>query len=225
MFDFFDAMRRAGGGPPFDDLARRFGISPEEVQRAVETLVPAFTAGMQRAAADPMGWSALASAMAPGRGSRFYDSPSQGSSPDGDRQAQELLGRIFGSPEVARSVAQHAASMAGVGTDIMNRMMPVVASMMMSGLAQFGAAGQGPGATQDAAKDAMRSFETMMRGMLGGAAPSEHPGEGAAAGAAPDNPFDAWTRMVQSGREVHDQQLKAWQNVLDSFWGAPRGRA
>jgi hypothetical protein len=51
-----------------------------------------------------------------------------------------ILGHIFGSKEVSRSVAGQAAQQSGIGTDIMKQMLPIVATMVMGSLSRNTAA-------------------------------------------------------------------------------------
>ena len=47
--NLFDMMRSAGGGDAASALASQFGLTPEQVTKAVEAFAPAFSAGLKRA--------------------------------------------------------------------------------------------------------------------------------------------------------------------------------
>lgn len=59
-----------------------------------------------------------------------------------------ILGQVFGSKDVSRAVAGRAAEQTGIGADILKKMLPVVATMVMAGLSKQNAAlpAQGSGA-------------------------------------------------------------------------------
>ncbi len=55
-------------------------------------------------------------------------------SPGGVADGNGILGHLFGSKEVSRAVADHAAQATGIGQDILKQMLPALASMVMGGL-------------------------------------------------------------------------------------------
>ena len=40
MFNLFDIMRGAQGGAAIDSMARQFGLTPNQVERAMQALLP-----------------------------------------------------------------------------------------------------------------------------------------------------------------------------------------
>src|SRR5690606_4460994 len=53
----------------------------------------------------------------------------------GVAEGNAILGRSFGTPEVSRAIADHAAAVTSIQTDVLKRMMPAVAALLMGGLA------------------------------------------------------------------------------------------
>ena len=68
---------------------------------------------------------------------------------DTTQDGSSILGHVFGSKDVSRAVAGRAAEQTGIGADVLKKMLPVVATMVMAGLSKQKtevAVEQGPGA-------------------------------------------------------------------------------
>jgi hypothetical protein len=114
-------------GMDIGSLAARFGISPDQATSAVGSLVPAVAGGMQNRAADG-GLDTVASA------GHAIGEPDTASGND-------ILGHVFGSKDVSRQVADHAAGQSGVSSTVVKAMLPIVAAMVAKHFAQNGGAG------------------------------------------------------------------------------------
>ena len=55
-------------------------------------------------------------------------------SPQGVAEGNGILGHLFGSKDLSRAVADQAAQATGVGQEVLQQMLPVIASMIMGGL-------------------------------------------------------------------------------------------
>jgi hypothetical protein len=179
MFNLFELMQNAHRGSAMDDMARQFGISPDQVRRTMEALLPAFAMGLQRRAAQPDGFAQLAAMMGSGQYARFFDGWNAASAGEASRQGEDVLARLFGSKDISRAVASQAELMSGVSAEIVKRMMPLTAATLMGGLAR---SAQNQGLT-----DVFARFAEMARG-VGQPAP--------AASANPPDPFSAWAAMA-----------------------------
>jgi hypothetical protein len=137
MLNWFDLMRQAQGGMGLDNVSRQFGLTPEQTNAAVAALMPAFAMGLQRAATDPGSMAQLFRVMTGGHFPSFWESPSHAFTPQAQREGKHLLDQIFGSDEASRRVAHQAASFSGVGVDVLQQIMPLVAGIMAGGLARL----------------------------------------------------------------------------------------
>jgi len=63
--------------------------------------------------------------------------------PETTDAGNNILGQLFGSKEVSRSVASRASANTGIGADILKQMLPVVATMVMSGMSKQQNSSQG----------------------------------------------------------------------------------
>jgi hypothetical protein len=53
---------------------------------------------------------------------------------EAETQGGAAIDQIFGTPEISRQVAAHAAVLSGVPTEVLMRMQPILAAMIMGGL-------------------------------------------------------------------------------------------
>ncbi len=118
-------------GVDVGSLATRFGLSPEQTNAALGSLMPAVAGGMQKRAEDG-GLDAVANA---------GDSMGEPDTAAGN----SILGQIFGGKDVSRQVADHAAGQTGVSSTVIKAMLPIVAAMLAKHVAQSGGAGGGMG--------------------------------------------------------------------------------
>ena len=164
-------------------IARQFGLSQAQAQEAIEALVPAFSQGLKRNAADPYGIGAFLGAMSTGQHAKYYEDAANAFSQQGIAEGNGILGHLFGSKDVSRAVAAQAAQATGLGQDLLKQMLPVLASMIMGGLFK-----QTTGQMQASASGNPLT-EIMEQMMRGGGARMPHP-EAPQPGANPfDNPF------------------------------------
>jgi hypothetical protein len=137
MINWFDLMRQAQGGAGLENFSRQFGLSPQQTSAAIASLMPAFAMGLQRAAMNPATMAHLFQAMARGPFPAFWDSAAQAFTPQARNEGEHLLDQIFGSDEVCRRVAHQAAAFSGVGVDILQQMLPLLAGIAAGGLTKM----------------------------------------------------------------------------------------
>jgi hypothetical protein len=101
--------------------------------------VPALSAGLRQNLQTPDGLSGLVGALA-GRGhQRYLDDP--GVLGDAETVADNgILGHILGSKDVRRRVAADAGAQTGLSPDVLKRMLPLVATLVMAAMSRQSAA-------------------------------------------------------------------------------------
>jgi hypothetical protein len=134
MPSLFDVLAQAQNGNGMEALARQFGLSQQQTQSAVEALLPAFSQGLRRNTADPYGLGAFMTAMASGQHAKYFEDASRAFSQQGVDEGNGILGHLFGSKDLSRAVASQAAQATGVSQQVLQQMLPAIASMMMGGL-------------------------------------------------------------------------------------------
>ena len=188
MVNLFDILQTAQQGRGFSHLSREFGLTPAEMQRALAAILPAFSVGLNRSLYDPTAFGQVIDLMVSGRYAPFFDGAG---GPDAARAGTDALLRFFGSPETTRRVAEQGAAAAGIGADIMQRMLPMVAATLVGGLvrhASLEGIGDLLGQWSQAFHRAHAATLTADR-RRAAAAPAPHPGA---------NPFDLWSSMLLS---------------------------
>ncbi|MEP9385920.1 DUF937 domain-containing protein [Mesorhizobium sp. KR9-304] len=177
--NLFDMLANAQNGQGMEMLARQFGLSQQQTQAAVEALLPAFSQGLKRNASDPYGVGAFMTAMASGQHARYFEDAQNAFTPQGMQEGNGILGHLFGSKDLSRAVAAQAAQATGIGTQVLQQMLPVIASMIMGGLfkqstnqlnpasqaAGFGGSGN---PLQEIIEQMMRQGTAMGGGAMGG---------------------------------------------------------
>lgn len=122
--NLFDLLAQSQGSNGLASLGKQFGLSPQQTQSAVEALLPAFSKGFQQTAATPQGLGSLLTMLAGGQ------------SLQGTDVGNGILGQLFGSKDLSRAVAAQASQASGVGQDVLKKMLPALATMLMGGLAK-----------------------------------------------------------------------------------------
>jgi hypothetical protein len=134
MSDVESILASAQGGQLISNLAQRFGLSDEQIERAIQALTPAQTIGLNRAAEEPQVFEKTVSALAGASRYSFFDEPSAAESEDSVEIGRDLVHHLFGSPAETGQVLQAAAQQSGVRPDILGQLLPVLASVLLSGL-------------------------------------------------------------------------------------------
>lgn len=126
----------AQGGAMVEKLAGQFGLDNNQAQAALAQLVPALGKGVSSNVAQPGGLSGLIGALTNGNHARYLDDAAQLSNPDTVNDGNAILGHLFGSKEVSRQVASRGAAKTGLSDDVLKKMLPVVATMVMGALSK-----------------------------------------------------------------------------------------
>ncbi|MBB4288581.1 hypothetical protein GGE16_000597 [Rhizobium leguminosarum] len=134
MLPLFDMMMQAQNGAAMEAIARQFNLAQEQATKAMAALMPAFSAGLKRSTSNPYDFVGLMQAVASGNYARYFEDMSRAFTPEGISDGNNILAQLFGSKEVSRAVAAQAAQMTGIGQDIYQRMLPVLADTLMGGL-------------------------------------------------------------------------------------------
>ncbi|GAA2149709.1 uncharacterized protein DUF937 [Humibacillus xanthopallidus] len=130
------------GQVPLQQLASQWGVDESEVEQAVQTALPALLGGLQANAHDPAGAQSLASALADHQGTTVS------SLADVDEQdGQKIVGNIFGdnTDQVMSQLGGVGSGIGGSGSagSIVQKLLPILAPIVMSWLANK--IGQGGG--------------------------------------------------------------------------------
>jgi len=121
-----DIITQAGGSGAIEQIGARVGLTPAQTRSAAAALLPVFAGGLKRQSGSAdLGGLLRQSGLAPGA------TPTEATASMGN----EILGQIFGSKDVSRTVAANAAASTGIGVDQLKALLPLLASLSAGALA------------------------------------------------------------------------------------------
>lgn len=134
--NILEAVLNAQGGAAAREAGRSVGLSQEQTNAALTALVPALAAGLQRNATQQGGLDALLGALGGGAHALYVDQPSMLGRQETVADGNGILGHILGSKDVSRAVATQASAQTGIGEDVLKRLLPIAATLVMGSLAK-----------------------------------------------------------------------------------------
>ena len=188
-----DVLRQMGG---LQSMARDLGVTESQAAAGAQALLPAILGGFKKQAqAQPSGLEGLGGLLGQLGGGGLLDNV-LAPAPTDVARGDDVLGQIFGSRDVSRTVAQDAAGRSGLDPALLKRMLPILAMMVAGymakrqGGAQAGAGGAGGG------------LGDLLGGLLGGGRAAGAPTQAGGGGLADmldmnndGNPLDDIIRM------------------------------
>lgn len=224
MLPLFEMLMKANGGDAMNQMARQFGLNQNQVQSAVEALLPAFSIGLKRNAANPMDMGNLLQTLAGGGYANSFNNAASAFNPAGTQAGNDILGQLFGSKDVSRAIAAQAAKATGIGQSVLQQMLPAVASMMAGGMQQQMAGGLGAAGMGANGNVFGKVIEEMMK-QTGGGGPGQSP-------APSGNPWgDVLGQILKGATGGQDTQPQApapsgnpWGDILGQVLGGAGGQ-
>lgn len=134
-----DVLGRGG----VDNLARSIGAQPEQVNSALDVIVPRLSAALERNTLSRGGLADLVEAIGDGHHEAYLKRPELLGSGAMRADGDAILGHILGSRESSRSLASRAAATSGISESILRQLLPIIAALMMGGLAKAAKGGLG----------------------------------------------------------------------------------
>jgi hypothetical protein len=132
-----DLLKQSGG---IEAIGRELGLPESQAASGAAALLPSILAGMQKSEVG----NSLGGLLGSLGGSGLLDQVLS-SQPTDSTPGNQLLGRIFGSKDDSRAVAQQAAGATGVDASVLKRMLPLLTMLVAGYLAQQGGAKGGLG--------------------------------------------------------------------------------
>lgn len=136
MSNINDIIRSAQGGQVVENLSLRLGLASWQTDAAVRALIPALSAGLQKAAADPASLQRVISAANDPTHRFAFENADFAFSEAAVDGGGALVEHLFGSPATAGQIAQLASRESGVRADIIQKLLPVLVSIVVGGLAE-----------------------------------------------------------------------------------------
>jgi hypothetical protein len=190
-----DILAQTGG---LQSVARELGISESQAASGAAALVPAILGGFKKQAQlQPTGLEGLGGVLGQLGGAGLFEDVLAPQPTDVSR-GNDVLGQIFGSKDVSRTVAQNAASQSGLDVGVLKKMLPMLAMLVAGYMAKQRGAGA---ATQPSTSGG--GLGGLLGGLFGRRQAASADGVGAAPGLAAmldlnrdGNPLDDILRMA-----------------------------
>ena len=187
-----DILAQTGG---LQSMARELGISEADASKGAAALAPMILGGFKKQAqAQPTGLEGLGGLLGQLGGGSLLENVLSPQPTDLNR-GNDVLGQIFGSKDVSRTVAQNASAQSGLDPSLLKKMLPMLA--MMIGGYMASQRGGGPSTATTG------GVGGLLGGLLGGGAPGGAGGLGGLASMldmnGDGNPLDDVLRMARGG--------------------------
>jgi len=167
-----DILAQTGG---LQAMARELGVSERQAVSGVEALLPAILGGFKhQAQAQPAGLDAFGGLLEQLGGGGLLDNV-LASEPTEVERGNDVLGQIFGSKDVSRTVAANAAQRTGLDPSLLRQMLPMLAMLVTGYMARQ----QGGGAMQAEPAAPAGGLGDLLGGLLGGLGGGGAPGRAA----------------------------------------------
>jgi hypothetical protein len=164
-----DILAQAGG---LKSMARELGVSEAQAASGAEALIPAILGGFKRQTqSQSTGLEGLGGLLGQLGGGGLFDQV-LAPEPTNTSLGNDVLGQIFGSKDVSRTVAENASAKTGLAPALLKKMLPMLAMLVAGYMAKHHGGGGGAGA----------SLGGGLGGLLGGLLGGGEAGGGARSG-------------------------------------------
>jgi len=167
-----ELLAQMGG---LQSMARELGVDERQVTSGANALLPAILGGFKKQAqTQPTGLEGLGGLLGQLGGGSLLDEV-LAPQPTDASHGNEVLGQIFGSKDISRTVANNAAAQSGLDPSLLKKMLPLLAMLVTGLMARQGGAapaadapvGMG-GGLGDALAGALGGGGGGLGGLLGG---------------------------------------------------------
>jgi hypothetical protein len=223
MMNLQDILQSAQGGQTADNLAQRFGITPEQANAAIQALTPALSMGLQQAMQNPASLSSIIGQLSAPQHQSSFQAADGANSDAGIAGGSAILNQIFGGANVVAQIAQQASGVTGLRPDLLSQILPVIATVAAGGLmsamrnqgfgnilGQLGSALPGAGGGSPSPLGGLSGLFGSLMGLFGAftGGQAQTGASGAQAG------LDALGKLLQPGRQTNPQHQAAIGDIL-----------
>ena len=140
--DMMSILKQSGA---IGSIAQQLGVNEQVAQMGAEALLPSILGGFKKTAqAQPSGLDGLGGILGQLGGGGLFDSVVS-ADPTPVEQGNDVLGQIFGSKDVSRTVAGHAAEQTGIDSGMLKKMLPILAMLVAGYMAKQAGGSEGGG--------------------------------------------------------------------------------
>ena len=142
LMDMASILKQSGA---IGSIAQQLGVNEQVAEAGAAALLPAILGGFKKTAqAQPSGLEGLGGLLGQLGGGGLFDSV-VAPEPTPVEQGNDVLGQIFGTKEVSRSVAGHASEQTGIDPSLLKKMLPILAMLVAGYMAKQSGGGEGGG--------------------------------------------------------------------------------
>lgn len=134
--NLLDMIMNAQGGQTAQQAGAGLGLNQQQSQSAIAALLPAISSALKQNTNSPQGLAGLLGALQGGQHEQYLENPQMLGQQQTVTDGNAILGHLFGSKDVSRAVAGHAAQKTGIGADVLKKLLPLVATMAMGSLSK-----------------------------------------------------------------------------------------
>ena len=142
--NLLEMLFKNNGGETVKQMGKAVGLGESDTKNILERVLPAVTRGLKNKASSDSGLENLMRALSKGSHQRYLDQPETLNRPESIKEGNSILGHIFGSKDVSRNVASHAAKQTGQDSGIIKKLLPMVAAAAMGALSKQTNGGTAP---------------------------------------------------------------------------------
>jgi hypothetical protein len=140
--DMMSILKQSGA---IGSIAQQLGVNEQVAQMGAEALLPSILGGFKKTAqAQPSGLDGLGGILGQLGGGGLFDSV-VAPEPTPVEKGNDILGQIFGTKDVSRTVAGHAAEQTGIDSGMLKKMLPILAMLVAGYMAKQAGGGEGGG--------------------------------------------------------------------------------
>jgi hypothetical protein len=163
--DMMDILNQAGG---IQAIAKELGVDEATAASGAAALLPAILGGFKgQAQAQPGGIGGLIG-MLGGMGGGGLLASVLGAGPSNIDAGNDVLGQIFGSKDVSRTVAADASGKTGISSDLLKKMLPLIAMAVAGYMASHASAATAAPAEPAAGGGLGGMLGNVLGGLMGG---------------------------------------------------------
>jgi len=134
--NLLEMIMSAQNGAAAQQAGAQLGLNQNQSQNAIAALLPAISSALKQNTANPQGLAGLLGALQNGQHEQYLDNPQMLGQPQTVNDGNAILGHLFGSKDVSRAVAGRASEKTGIGSDVLKKLLPLVATMAMGSLSK-----------------------------------------------------------------------------------------
>ena len=136
MANLLDMVLNSKGSGALEQIAQTMGLDANQVAAVAGQVLPAMSQGMKRNVGQQGGMESLLGALSRGNHQRYVEQPNLMGQAQTVSEGNAILGHLFGSKDVSRQVASRASENTGVGSDMIKKMLPMLATVVMGSMSK-----------------------------------------------------------------------------------------